>query len=193
MIEVGVREQDGTDIPHRTPDAGQQRGQLAVMSGQASVHQGQILAFFQDVEVDHAVTQAERPAIRRIWAIPDPAEKVRAYAGFAADLNQRLGALAAVLAEADPEVAQVRAATEDERLHGLRAFTGHLAAGGWLAGEDMERAAEECWVLTSLAVYVQLTVARQWSAGAYRDWLARMLAATLLARRAEDRPAGLCE
>lgn len=130
---------------------------------------------------DEPVPIGQRPAIRRIWAITDPGEKVQAYAGFVTDLNQRLGGLAAVLTEADPEVAQVRAVTEDERLHGLRAFTGHLAAGGWLAGEDTERAADECWVLTSLAVYVQLTVTRQWSACAYRDWLARMLAATLLA------------
>jgi AcrR family transcriptional regulator len=131
---------------------------------------------------DEPVPIGERSAVRRIWAIAEPGEKIQAYAGFVADLNQRLGGLAAVLAEADPEVAQVRALTEDERLHGLRAFTGHLAAGGWLDGADADRAADECWVLTSLAVYVKLTVTRQWSAGAYQDWLARMLAATLLTR-----------
>jgi AcrR family transcriptional regulator len=132
---------------------------------------------------DEPVPIGERPAIHRIWAITDPAEKVRAYAAFVTDLNQRLGGLAAVLAEADPEVAQVRAVTEDERLRGLRAFTGHLAAAGWLDDADTGRAADECWVLTSLPVYVQLTVTRQWSAGAYQDWLARMLAAALLGER----------
>ena len=71
-------------------------------------------------------------------------------------------------------------AAERERLTGLRAFTAHLAAEGLLAGADTERAADECWVLTSLPVFAQLTVARGWSAGAYRDWLARMLGAVLL-------------
>lgn len=131
---------------------------------------------------DEPVPIGQRPAIRRIWAIADPGEKVRAYAGFVTGLNQRLGGLAAVLAESDPEVAQVREVTEDERLEGLRAFTDHLAAGGWLAAGDARQAADECWVLTSPAVYARLTIARQWSASAYQDWLARMLAAALLSR-----------
>jgi len=129
---------------------------------------------------DEPVPVGQRPVIARIWATADPEEKVRAYAEFVTDLNVRLGGLAAVLAEADPEVAHVRAVTEDERLEGLRAFTAHLASEAALAGADAERAADGCWVLTSLPVFVQLTVARGWSAGAYRDWLARMLAAALL-------------
>jgi AcrR family transcriptional regulator len=122
----------------------------------------------------------QRPAIQRIWATADPREKIRGYAAFVTELNLRLGALAAVLAEADPEVAQVRAVTEEERLTGLRAFTAHLAAEGLVAGADAERAADACWVLTSLPVFAQLTMARGWSADTYRDWLARMLAAALL-------------
>jgi AcrR family transcriptional regulator len=128
---------------------------------------------------DESVPIGQRPAVRRIWATADPAAKIRGYAEFVADLNLRLGALAAVLAETDPEVAQVRAVTEQERLTGLRAFTAHLAAAGVLAA-DAERAADECWVLTSLPVFAQLTMARGWSADAYRDWLTRMLTAALL-------------
>jgi AcrR family transcriptional regulator len=136
---------------------------------------------------DEPVRIGQRPAVGRIWAMADPGEKVRAYAAFVTDLNTRLGGLAAVLAEADPEVAQVRAVTEDERLAGLRAFTAHLAGDGVLAAADAERAADECWVLTSLSVFAQLTRAREWSPGAYRDWLARMLAATLLPPAADAR------
>jgi AcrR family transcriptional regulator len=140
---------------------------------------------------DESAPIGQRPVVRRIWATADPGEKIRAYAAFVADLNLRLGGLAAVLAEADPEVAQVRAVTEQERLTGVRAFTAHLAAQGLLAAADAERAADECWVLTSLPVFAQLTVARGWSAGAYRDWLARMLAAALLpAAAAGERNSG---
>jgi AcrR family transcriptional regulator len=129
---------------------------------------------------DEPVPVGRRPVIQQIWATEDPGEKIRAYAAFVTELNVRLGGLAAVLAEADPEVAQVRAVTEGERLEGLRAFTVHLAAEGALPGADLERAADECWVLTSLPVFVQLTAVRGWAAGAYRDWLARMLATVLL-------------
>jgi hypothetical protein len=63
---------------------------------------------------------------------------------------------------------------------GVRAFADHLAAAGWLDGADPGRAADECWVLTSPSIYLQLTGARQWSDAAYQEWLARTLAATLL-------------
>ena len=129
---------------------------------------------------DEPVPIGRRPVIRQIWATADPHEKVRAYAAFATDLMRRIGTMAAVLAEADPEVAQVRTVTENERLEGVRAFADHLAATGWLADADPGRAADECWALTSPSVYLQLTRARQWSDDAYQEWLARMLAATLL-------------
>jgi hypothetical protein len=132
---------------------------------------------------DEPVPIGQRPAIRQIWAIADPQEKIRAYAAFVTGLMRRLGGLAAVLAEADPEVAQVCAVTENERLQGVRAFAGHLAAAGWLADADTGRAADECWVLTSPSSYLQLTRARQWSDAAYQEWLTRMLAATLLRPR----------
>jgi AcrR family transcriptional regulator len=129
---------------------------------------------------DEPVPIGQRPVIRQIWATADPHEKVRAYAAFVTDLMRRIGTMAAVLAEADPEVAQVRTVTENERLEGVRAFAGHLAAAGWLADADPGRAADECWALTSPSIYLQLTGARQWSDAAYQEWLARMLAATLL-------------
>jgi hypothetical protein len=137
---------------------------------------------------DEPVPIGQRPAIQQIWATAEPGEKVRAYAAFVTDLMRRLGPLAAVLAEADPEVAQVRTVTENERLEGVRAFADHLAAAGWLADADPRRAADECWVLTSPSTYLQLTGARQWSDAAYQEWLARMLAATLLRTGPEPSP-----
>jgi AcrR family transcriptional regulator len=140
---------------------------------------------------DEPVPIGARPAIRRIWAMSDPERKVRAYAGFVADLMERLGGLAAVLAESDPELAQVRTATENERLRGVRAFVDHLAEGGSRdCAADPQRAAEACWVLTSPAVYAQLSAVAGWDATAYRDWLARMLSATLLPGQQAQPPSG---
>jgi AcrR family transcriptional regulator len=90
---------------------------------------------------DEPVPIGQRPAIQQIWATAEPQEKIRAYAAFVTDLMRRVGGLAAVLAEADPEVAQVRAVTENERLQGVRAFADHLAAAGWLDGGRSPRLA----------------------------------------------------
>ena len=73
---------------------------------------------------DEPVPVGARPAVRRIWAMADPEQKVRAYAGFVTDLMERLGGLVAVLAEADPELAAVCATTEEERLRGVRGGAG---------------------------------------------------------------------
>lgn len=130
---------------------------------------------------DEPVPIGERPAVREILAMSDARAKVRAYAGFVRGLMERLGGLAAVLAESDPEVADVRATTEDERLHGVRAFVDHLASAGQLAaGVEPRAAADACWVLTSPTVFAQLTVSRQWDGRVYEQWLASMLTATLL-------------
>ncbi|MHA6759022.1 TetR/AcrR family transcriptional regulator [Streptacidiphilus sp. PAMC 29251] len=131
---------------------------------------------------DHEpVPIGRRPALREVLATADPHRKLALYAAFVCDLHQRLGALTAVLAAADPELAEIRAATEQERLHGLRAFVAHLAEEGVLRpGLDESRAAEACWVLTAPQLFAQLTQVRAWAAEEYRRWIADMLTATLL-------------
>jgi len=122
----------------------------------------------------------QRQQMREIFAVADAREKIGRYAGFVRGLMERLGGLGAVLAEADPEVAEVRTATECERLRGVRAFLGHLAEAGHLvAGADLDRAADGCWVLTSPAVHTQLTTQRGWNAARYEAWLADVLIATI--------------
>jgi AcrR family transcriptional regulator len=131
---------------------------------------------------DHdAVPIGQRPAIQRVLTAADPHDKLARYAAFVCERHQRLGGLLAVLAEADPEIAEVRSVTEDERLNGLRAFVCHLGDTGLLrAGLDREHAADACWALTSPQLFTQLTQARSWSPADYRNWVAGMLTATLL-------------
>ncbi len=130
---------------------------------------------------DEPVPIGQRPAVRRILATPDPHRKLTLYAAFVCDLYQRLGGLLAVLAAADPELAEVAAVTEQERLLGLRAFVAHLAEEGLLRpGLDPSRAADACWALTSPQLFAQLTRIRNWRAEEYRLWIADMLTASLL-------------
>jgi AcrR family transcriptional regulator len=130
---------------------------------------------------DAPTAMADRPELRAVLATADPREALAGWAAFVRGAHERLAALAAVLAEAGPEVAALVAATEDERLRGVRGFVDHLAAAGSLRpGADPSAAADACWALTSPHLWTRLTVGRGWSPAAYEEWLAEVLAATLL-------------
>jgi len=126
-----------------------------------------------------------RPAMQRVLATADPYQRLTLYAEFVRTYQERLNALLHLLAEADPEMAEIRATVEGERLTGLRAFVGHLADEGQLRGDVTRNAgADACWVLTSPQVFMQLTQIRNWSAVDYERWLTDLMAATLLDKRA---------
>jgi AcrR family transcriptional regulator len=130
---------------------------------------------------DGPQTMAERPELRTVLATPDPHVKLALYAGFVSGAHERLAALFTLLTGADPELAQLLATTEQERLTGVSAFVAHLADTGALrAGADQSAAADACWVLTSPHLFVQLTADRKWTLDSYRQWLTVMLTATLL-------------
>jgi AcrR family transcriptional regulator len=154
----------------------------------------QLMKAVYDVTVagdDEPVPIGQRPPVQRVLQAADPAEKIRRYAEFVRGFMQRLGGLVAVLAEADPEIAEVCAVTEAERLTGVRAFVGHLAAEGHLSSAlDHDQAADACWSLTSPQLFAQLTHARGWTPDSYEGWLAQMLTATLLSASSPDGPPG---
>jgi AcrR family transcriptional regulator len=152
----------------------------------------QLMKAVYDVTVagdDEPVPIGQRPPVQRVLKAPDPTEKIRLYAEFVRGFMQRLGGLVAVLAEADPEIAEIRAVTEAERLAGVRAFVGHLAGEGHLTSAlDQDQAADACWSLTSPQLFAQLTQARAWTPDSYQGWLAQMLSATLLGASLPDGP-----
>ena len=130
---------------------------------------------------DSTLTIAERPEIQAIAATADPHAKLVKYAAFVSGVQERLAALFTLLAQSDPEVAQLLDATEQERLIGVTAFVAHLAHEGMLrTGADQGIVADACWVLTSPHLFIQLTAARRWEVDTYRHWLTDVLTATLL-------------
>jgi len=132
---------------------------------------------------DQPVPIADRPQMQEVRLATDPADKLRRWAGFVTGANQRLAPLYGLLAEAGPEVTQMLATTQQERLTGVRALVTHLADTGLLAaGRDPDLAADACWALTGPRLYLDLTTRRGWPPGQYQDWLIRMLTANLLAR-----------
>lgn len=130
---------------------------------------------------DEPLAMAQRPALREVWGTRGPQAKVRLYAGFVRGVQQRLACLFTLLSQAGPEAAQVLADSEAERLTGVTAFVTHLGDQGALRpGVSAAHAADACWALTGPQLYTQLTAGRGWPSETYQDWLASVLAATLL-------------
>jgi AcrR family transcriptional regulator len=129
---------------------------------------------------DEPLAMAERPQLRAVWETRDAHVKLRLYAAFVRGVHERLAALFALLAQAGPDVEQVLAVSEEERMTGVTAFVAHLADAGLLPpAADTAHLADSCWALTGPHLFTQLTAGRGWSADAYQDWLARVLAAAL--------------
>ena len=130
---------------------------------------------------DEPVAIADRPQMREVRTAREPAEKLRRWAAFVSGANQRLAPLYGLLAQAGPEVTEMLATTQQERLTGVRALVTHLSDSGLLApGLDQATAADACWALTGPRLFLDLTTERGWPPSRYEDWLTRMLTANLL-------------
>jgi AcrR family transcriptional regulator len=126
----------------------------------------------------------QRPAIQAVIAGTDPRRQLALYAATQPGIHARAGPLLRVLAgaaAAEPELAQVWAQLEQERLAGMGRFAKLLADRGRLRpGLPVEEARDLLWTLNSLAVHDLLVLQRGWAPERYRDWLAATLARTLL-------------
>jgi AcrR family transcriptional regulator len=144
----------------------------------------QLLKAVYDVTLagdDESLPMGQRAELRAVFAAADASAALAGYAAFVGGVHDRLAGLLVVLAGSDPELAEVAAETDAERLRGVTAFVGHLAASGWLRpGLAVAEAADSCWVLTSPQVFDRLRRSRDWDAEACRSWLERLLAAALL-------------
>jgi len=130
---------------------------------------------------DEPVPMADREQAREVFAAGEPATKVWVFAGLVLAVHERLAPLATLLAEAGPEAYAVLATGEQERRVSARTFVDHLADCGALrAGADPARAADACWALTGTPLFTKLTAEAGWDGATYRQWLADMLAASLL-------------
>lgn len=133
---------------------------------------------------DEPVPMADRPMVTRIVACTDPAEAVRLWVDMIVDVQVRAAGLGAVIeaaADVDADAAALRERAETERLAGARSFAGHLdGIGGLRPGLTPDAAADLIWTLGDGTSYRRLVGLRGWGADAYRDWLRRAAAASLL-------------
>jgi hypothetical protein len=87
--------------------------------------------------------------------------------------------LQALAAAAEPELAELLAKVDRNRLDGMRAFIAALEGHGPLRIES-DAAAQTTWALASPELHQLLVQRGGWSQERYRDWLADTLAAALL-------------
>jgi hypothetical protein len=108
---------------------------------------------------------------------------------FAADVSARLERVGPVLealaAASDPELAELRANVDRDRLAGMRTFVAALERRGPLR-VDADAAAETVWALASPELHSLLRGRRGWPPERYSAWLGEALAAVLLRPGADE-------
>jgi AcrR family transcriptional regulator len=139
---------------------------------------------------DEPVPLAQRPEFTAVTGDPDPHRMLAGYAAIGRVLLERLGPLQRVILEGaqagDPELRELMATIDRERLAGATGFVAKLTERGALRqGLDPEAARDILWTLISPEVCRLLVDGRGWSLDRWERWLADTLAAVLL----DPRPA----
>jgi AcrR family transcriptional regulator len=125
---------------------------------------------------DEDVSMSDRPGHQAIRAATDVREKLALYAALARAVSERVGPLLSKLQAAaqsgDPDMRDIVATTDAERLAGATYFV----ETGWLRpGLDPARARDIVWTLNSPQLYQMLVGERGWSPEEYERWLAKAL------------------
>lgn len=135
----------------------------------------------------------QRPGIRRVIDETDSRAQLTAYAATQPGVWRRVGPLLRVLdvaATTDEALVELRHRHAAQRLEGLRRFAALLAERGALRpGLGVDRAADILWTVCGQANYDSFVIARGWTHDEYRDWIADILAGSLL-RHPRDEDAG---
>ena len=137
---------------------------------------------------DAARPASEQAGARAVAAAPDQAQQIRLFAADVAARLERVGpVLEALAAAAEPELAELRAKVDRDRLVGMRRFVAMLERHGPLRING-DAAAETVWALASPELHSLLRSRRAWPPGRYTQWLEETLTAALLGEMSDSRP-----
>ena len=129
---------------------------------------------------------SEQAGARAVAAAPAQADQIRLFAADVSARLERVGpVLEALAAAAEPELAQLRANVDRDRLEGMRRFVSALERHGPLR-LDAGAAAETVWALASPELHSLLRGRRGWPPERYSAWLGEALAAVLLRPGADE-------
>jgi AcrR family transcriptional regulator len=123
---------------------------------------------------------SQQGGARAVAAAPAQSDQIRIFAADVSARLERVGpVLEALAAAAEPELAELRANVDRDRLEGMRRFVAALERRGPLRA-DADTAAETVWALASPELHSLLRSRRGWPPERYAAWLGETLAAALL-------------
>jgi AcrR family transcriptional regulator len=129
---------------------------------------------------------AAQAGARAVAAAPGQVDQMRLFAADVSARLERVGPVLEALAAApDPELAELRANVDRDRLAGMRSFVAALERRGPLR-VDADAAAETVWALASPELHSLLRGRRGWPPERYSAWLGETLAAVLLRPGADE-------
>jgi AcrR family transcriptional regulator len=137
-------------------------------------------------EDDEEIPKRHRALVERMWAEPDPEQKLRLYGeiiGSGAARVQPVQLMAREAAASDPAAAEVYDAIREERLGRMVGFAEFLRDAGALRdGVTIDEARDVLWTYNSAEIWELLVVKRRWKPARYGHWIGDALVAALLTR-----------
>lgn len=132
---------------------------------------------------DEPVPMAERPAVKRWKADPDPQRIITEYCDLFAQTASRVMPILLLVRSAagDPDADTLWNDIRRERLTGMGMMATNLHSRRLLAPDlDADKARDILWLHTSPETYEQLVLDRSWTLDQYRALLTDTLCAALL-------------
>ncbi len=133
---------------------------------------------------DESIPKRDREVVDRMWAEPDPEQKLRLYGeiiGRGAARVQPVQLMAREAAASDPAAAEVYERIRNDRLGRMVAFAEFLRDSGALrAGVTVDEARDVLWTYNSAEIWELLVVKRGWKPARYGRWIGDALVAALL-------------
>ena len=165
---------------------------VAAIASQAGVAEPTVYATFGSKREIMAalLARTEQEARAGVWAgqiatEPDPARKVRLFAGWSRELFTSSHDVVAA-AHRGPATAELASEGDRRRRQAIEALVAAVAAAGALRpGLTARQATDRAWILTGPEVYL-LAAACGWTAKNYQDWLAALLCEQILKPATRD-------
>jgi AcrR family transcriptional regulator len=135
---------------------------------------------------DEPIPKRDRTVVDRMWAEPDPEQKLRLYGeiiGRGAARVQPVQLMAREAAASDAAAAEVYDNIRNERLGRMVAFAEFLRDSNALrSGVTVDEARDVLWTYNSAEIWELLVVKRGWKPARYGRWIGDALVAALLER-----------
>jgi AcrR family transcriptional regulator len=135
---------------------------------------------------DEPIAMADRPALRELLELDDPAALLTAWANVMVEIDTRVAGLFVALevaADGDDAASRLLDESRNQRLAGARMVVKRLVALDALTDAvSRADAVDLAWLATDPVLFDRFVRIRGWSVGKFETWLARTLTGQLLKR-----------